>query len=126
MQENHFHFDSVKHFFLKSCLKLQIIKKHLQAKKKVADDLLVWQSEVLNFKANLNSASHKKHVKLIHDLIEKSTKRELQSKIPSSINYLEVKELADHDIDWIVKNQKAQWARFCQIYWTDWLNSQLK
>lgn len=50
-------------------------------------------------------------------LLSKSTKRTVNSKLPSPpIDYLELDTVTDSDIDWIMRKIKDSWGSFLQVY----------
>jgi hypothetical protein len=53
----------------------------------------------------------------MEEVVEKSTRRVVKSKIPlPEINYLEVESVTEFDVDWILKKIKNFWNKFLQIY----------
>ncbi|MEZ5042542.1 MAG: hypothetical protein R2828_21755 [Saprospiraceae bacterium] len=74
------------------------------------------QVEFLIKQDNIN----KKVVKIIwasKEIIEKSTQRNLKTKIPMpDIDYLNSDVISESDIDWIIKKMKNFWGKYLQVY----------
>lgn len=123
-------FEEVKVFVELSSSRLNNARILFRASKKenALDEFNYFKDLCLAFQRSLNevrgyiedigqSKKLDKFLLTIIEIVEKSTKRTIKSKIPlSEINYLKTNSITESDMDWILKKLKNFWVKFLQVY----------
>ncbi|KAA3635829.1 MAG: hypothetical protein DWQ02_09260 [Bacteroidetes bacterium] len=122
-------FEDVRYFVESCCIKLNNSRRFLRSVKHsegqeefdefrgLCNEFSIALTRLIEERNPASEAtSYRKIIDSIQEILNRSTIRDLKTKIPSRVDYLTRENITEADVDWIIKRQKNSWNKFLQIY----------